>query len=109
MTNSANGEGIIKSCSNRSCTIVARPSSGKGSRLTISCRLVHRLKQHRLASVDPGVLAKYVGRYSDPVHFPNVMLTIRSGGDHLSVQENDEPPQELLPESAVDFYSTNFR
>jgi hypothetical protein len=28
-------------------------------------------------------------------------------GDHLSVQENDEAPQELLPESDVDFFSTS--
>jgi hypothetical protein len=33
-------------------------------------------------------------------------LTIRREGDHLSVQENDEPKQDLLPESETDFFST---
>ena len=30
------------------------------------------------------------------VHFPNVVLTIRRESDDLSVQENDEPRQEVL-------------
>ena len=106
MTNSANGEGIYKELLESLLHDRYTPIQWEG--FTPYDKLPPRppLKQHRLASVDPAVLPKYVGRYSDPVHFPNVMLTIRSGGDHLSVQENDEPPQELLPESAVDFYST---
>ena len=38
---------------------------------------------------------------------PDKILTIRREGDHLSVQENDEPKQELMPESETDFYSTS--
>ena len=46
---------------------------------------------------------RYVGRYGTP---PDLILTVRREGDHLSVQENDEPKQELLPESETDFFST---
>lgn len=61
------------------------------------------LKQHKVAHVDPALLDKYAGRYGEP---PNLILTIRREGDHLSIQENDEPGQELLPEGEKDFFST---
>jgi hypothetical protein len=48
------------------------------------------------------VLEKYVGRYGGP---PKLVLTIRREGDHLSIQENDEPKQELFAESERDFFS----
>jgi hypothetical protein len=48
-------------------------------------------------------LDRYVGRYGLP---PNIVLTVRREGDHLSVQENDEPKQDLMPESETDFFST---
>jgi hypothetical protein len=48
------------------------------------------------------VLDQYVGRYGDP---PDLILTIRREGDHLSVQENNEPKQELFPKSEKDFFS----
>jgi hypothetical protein len=38
---------------------------------------------------------------------PDIILTVRREGDHLSVQENDEPKQDLMPESEIDFYSTS--
>jgi len=42
------------------------------------------------------------------VHFPNIVLTVRREGGHLSLQQNnDEPRHELVPENAVDFFSTN--
>ncbi len=44
------------------------------------------------------------GRYGVP---PDIILTVRREGDHLSVQENDEPKQDLMPESETDFYSTS--
>ncbi len=43
-----------------------------------------------------------MGRYGEP---PNLILTIRRVGDHLSIQENGEPIQDLLPESERDFFS----
>jgi len=53
--------------------------------------------------VDGKILDRYVGRYQLP---ENIVLTVRREGDHLSVQENDEPKQDLLPESQTDFFST---
>jgi Domain of unknown function (DUF3471) len=54
-------------------------------------------------TVDPQVLDRYVGSYAIP---PNIILTIQREGDRLSVQENDEPKQDLLPASETDFFST---
>lgn len=35
-----------------------------------------------------------------------MILAVRREGDHLSIQENDEPKQELLGKSEKDFFST---
>lgn len=43
-----------------------------------------------------------MGSYGQP---PKLILTIRREGDHLSVQENDEPKQDLFPESETRFFS----
>jgi CubicO group peptidase (beta-lactamase class C family) len=107
MTNSANGEGIYKEVLESLLHDPYTPIEWEGFTPYDMLPPRQPLKQHHRASVDPTVLEKYVGRYSDPVRFPGVVLTIRREGDHLSGQENDEPPQDLLPESAVDFYSTN--
>lgn len=56
--------------------------------------------------MDADVLRRYVGRYQIPPEVaPNVILTVGWEGDHLTVQENDEPKQELLPESPTQFYT----
>lgn len=52
-------------------------------------------------SVPPAVLDMYVGRYGEP----HLVLTVRRDEDHLSVQENDEPKQEIFPERQSDFFS----
>jgi hypothetical protein len=62
------------------------------------------LKQHKTVVVDSKLLNAYVGRYKFP---PNIVLTVRREGDHLSLQENDEPTQQLMPESDTDFFSTS--
>lgn len=105
MTNSANGEGIYQELLETVLHDTYTPIEWEG--FTPYDKLPPRppLKQHKRVTVEPAVLEKYVGRYSDPVHFPNVVLAIRREGDHLSVQENDEPKQELLPEAVMDFYS----
>jgi len=64
------------------------------------------LKQRIQVAVDPTVLQRYAGRYCIPPDImPNIILTVRWEGDHLSVQENDEPKQELVPESATQFFT----
>jgi hypothetical protein len=45
-----------------------------------------------------------VGRYG---LLPDVILSVTLVDGHLFVQENDEPKQELLPESPNDFYSAD--
>ena len=61
------------------------------------------MKQHKQVAVDGKILDRYVGRYGLP---PDLILTVRREGDHLSVQENDEPKRDLLQESETDFFST---
>jgi CubicO group peptidase (beta-lactamase class C family) len=103
MTNSGNGEGIFKELLETLLKDTYTPIEWEG--YTPYDKLPPRppLKQHARISVDPSVLDRYVGSYTVP---PNITWTIRREGDRLSLQENDEPKQELLPESNMDFFST---
>jgi hypothetical protein len=102
MTNSGNGEGIYKPLLENLLKNTSTPIEWEG--FTPYDQLPPRvpLKQHTAVQVDSKVLQKYLGRYGNP---PNLILVIRQEGDHLSVQENDEPKQELFPESEKDFFS----
>lgn len=103
MTNSGNGEGIYKELLEGLLKNTFTPIAWEG--FTPYNQLPPRplLKQHKRVQVDQAILEKYAGRYGEP---PNLILTFRREGDQLSVQENDEPKQELLPESEKDFFST---
>jgi CubicO group peptidase (beta-lactamase class C family) len=103
LTNSGNGEGIFKDVLETLLKDTFTPIEWEG--YTPYDKLPPRpaLKQHKQAAVDGKVLERYVGRYGVP---PNIILTVRREGDHLSVQENDEPKQDLMPESETDFFST---
>ncbi len=102
LTNSGNGEGIFKDVLDTLLKDTFTPIEWEG--YTPYDKLPPRppLKQHKQVAVDEKVLDRYVGRYAIP---PSIILTIRREGDHLSVQENDEPKQDLLPESETDFFS----
>ena len=102
MTNSGNGEGIYKELLENLLKNSFTPLVWEG--FTPYDQLPPRplLKQHTEVRVPPEVLEKYVGRYGEP---PNLILAIRRAGDHLSIQENEEPKQDLFPESATDFFS----
>ena len=102
MTNSGNGEGLYKPLLENLLKNTFTPIEWE--RFTPYDQLPARvpLKVHTVVQVDPKVLQKYLGRYGNP---PNLILVIRREGDHLSVQENDEPKQELFPESERDFFS----
>jgi CubicO group peptidase (beta-lactamase class C family) len=104
LTNSGNGEGIFKDLLETVLKDAFTPIEWEG--YTPYDKLPPRppLTQHKRVTVDAGVLDRYVGRYGIP---PGIRRTIRREGDHLSVQENDEPKQELLPESDTDFFSTS--
>jgi CubicO group peptidase (beta-lactamase class C family) len=103
MTNSGNGEGIYKELLEKLLADTYTPIEWE--RFTPYDQLPPRpaLKQHTKVSVDSQTLEKYVGRYGTP---PKLILVVRRDGDHLTVQENDEPMQELDPESATQFFST---
>ena len=60
------------------------------------------LAQHKQIAVDSKIFQKYLGRYGNP---PTLILVVRQEGDHLSVQENQEPQEEVFPESEKDFFS----
>jgi CubicO group peptidase (beta-lactamase class C family) len=103
LTNSGNGEGIFKDVLETLLKDTFTPIEWEG--YTPYDKLPPRapLKQHKQVAVDGKVLDRYVGRYGLP---PDLILTVRREGDHLSVQENEEPKQDLLPESETDFFST---
>ncbi len=102
MTNSSNGEGIYKELIE---TLLKNPYTPiEWERFTPYDKMSARppLKQHKVIVVDPKVLEGYAGRYGLP---PNIVLTITRSGDHLAVQENDEPVQQLLAEGPRAFFS----
>ena len=101
MTNSSNGEGIYKELLETLLGNRYTPIEWEG--FTPYNELPPRppLKQHTMVQVAPAVLDLYVGRYGEP----NLVLTVRREGDHLSLQENDEPKQEIYPESPTGFFS----
>jgi CubicO group peptidase (beta-lactamase class C family) len=103
MTNSGNGEGIFKAVLETVLKDTFTPIEWEG--YTPYDKLAPRapLKEHKQVAVDGKVLDRYAGRYELP---PNIVLTVRREDDHLSVQENDETKQALLPESQTDFFST---
>ena len=103
LTNSGNGEGIFKDVLETLLKDTFTPIEWEG--YTPYDKLPPRppLNQHKQVAVDGKILDRYVGRYGLP---PDLILTVRREGDHLSVQENDEPKQDLLPESETDFFST---
>jgi CubicO group peptidase (beta-lactamase class C family) len=104
MTNSSNGEGIFKELLETLLKNTYTPIEWEG--YTPYDKLPPRppLKQHKTVAVDSKLLDAYVGRYKIP---PNIELTVRREGDHLSLQENVEPKQQLMPESDADFFSTS--
>jgi len=102
LTNSSNGEGIFKELLETLLKNTFTPIEWES--YTPYTQLPPRppLKEHKIVSVPPELLDKYAGRYGDR---PNLILTVRREGDHLSIQENDEPKQELFPETQHRFFS----
>jgi hypothetical protein len=102
MTNSANGEGIYKELLESILGNTFTPIEWEG--FTPYNELPPRppLKELKVITVEAKRLEKYAGRYSER---PDLILTIRREGDHLSVQKNDEPKLDLFPESGTEFFS----
>jgi hypothetical protein len=106
MTNSSNGEGIFKELLEILLKDSYTPIEWEG--YTPYNLLPPRppLPKHTAVHVDPAVLDKYVGTYKVPGS-ALIILAIRREGDHLTVQENDESKQDLIPESDTQFFSTS--
>jgi CubicO group peptidase (beta-lactamase class C family) len=102
LTNSGNGEGIFKEVLETLLKDSFTPIEWEGYLPYDKLPPRPPLKPHRQVALEGKVLDRYVGRYGLA---PNLILTIRREGNHLSVQENDEPKQDLLPESETDFFS----
>ena len=104
LTNSSNGEGIFKELLETALKDTFTPIEWEG--YTPYDKLPPRppLQKHKEVAVVGEILDRYVGRYGVD---PNVVLTIRREGNHLSIQENDEPKQVLMAENEKDFYSTS--
>ena len=102
MTNSSNGEGIFKELLETLIGNTFTPIDWEG--YTPYSQLPPRklLKERKEVVVDSKLLDRYAGRYGEP---PNLILTIKRDGDHLTIQENDEPKQELFAESESKFFS----
>jgi len=102
MTNSSNGEGIFKELLETLIRNTFTPIEWEGYTPYSQLPLRQPLKERKEVIVDSRLLDKYVGRYGEP---PNLILTIKRAGDHLTIQENDEPKQELFAESENKFFS----
>ena len=102
MTNSSNGEGIYKELLETVLKNTYTPIEWEG--FTPYNELPPRppLPQHHEVAVDPKLLDRYAGQYGEP---PNLIETVRREGNHLSLQENDEPKEAIFPESQKDFFS----
>src|SRR5690242_2450022 len=104
LTNSSNGEGIFKEVLETLLKDTFTPIEWEGYTPYDQLSPRSPLKKHTRVAVDGKILDRYIGRYGTP---PDLILIVRREEDHLSVQENDEPKQSLLPESEKDFYSSS--
>ncbi len=102
MTNSSNGESIFKELLETLLRNTFTPIEWEGYTPYKELPPRKPLIEHKEIAVDVKVLDKYVGRYGEP---PNLIMKIRREGDHLTIQENDEPAQELGAESETRFFS----
>ena len=104
MTNSSNGEGIFKPLLDSILGATSFPFDWEGYTPYNLLPPLPKLKEHKRVYLTQEQLDRLVGRYALS---PGVILTVVVEGAHLYVRENDEPRQELLPESPQDFYSAN--
>ena len=102
MTNSSNGEGIFKELLETVMRNKFTPIEWEGYTPYSELPPREPLKVRKEVVIDSRLLEKYVGRYGES---PNLILTVKREGDHLSIQENDEPKQELYAESDSKFFT----
>ena len=104
MTNSSNGEGMFKPLIDSLVGPTAFPFDWENYTPYNLLPPLPKRVEHKQVTLSPDQLTRLIGRYALS---PDVMLAVTLESGHLYVQENDEPRQELLPESPLDFYSAN--
>ncbi len=103
LTNSSNGEGIFKPLIDALLGPTAFPFDWENYTPYNLLPPLPKLKEHKHAALTPAQLNRITGRYGLS---PDEVLTVSVENGRVYVQENTELRQELLPESAQDFYST---
>ena len=101
MTNSSNGEGIFKDLLESLLGNTFTPIAWEG--FTPYNELPPRkpLPKHTEIAVDSAFLDRLTGRYA----VPGVVLKITRQDGYLLLQENQEPPGQLFPETELRFFS----
>ncbi len=102
LTNSSNGEGIFKPLIDAVLGPTGFPFEWENYTPYNQLPPLPKLREHKQAVLAPDQLNRLVGRYALSA---DVVLSVTVDGGRLYIQENDEPDQEYLPESAEDFYS----
>jgi CubicO group peptidase (beta-lactamase class C family) len=101
MTNSSNGEGIYAALIETLLGDRDTPIAWEG--FTPYDKLPPRPPpDRRVVHVDSTILDGYAGRYQ----LGTAVLVVKHVADHLTVQNNAEPPQELMPTADTEFFST---
>ncbi|MGA2166703.1 MAG: serine hydrolase [Terracidiphilus sp.] len=104
LTNSSKGEGIFKPLIDSILGQTSFPFDWEGYTPWNLLPPLPKLKEHKRVSLTPAQLNRLTGRYALSA---DIILTVTVDDGHLYFQENDEPKQELLPESPQDFYSAS--
>ena len=104
LTNSSNGEGIFKPLIESVLGKTAFPFDWEGYAPYNLLPPLPKLKEHKKASLTADQLNRLAGKYALSA---DLAMTVTVENGHVYLQENSEPRQELLPESAQDFYSAN--
>lgn len=104
MTNNSNGEGIFKPLLDALLGDTKFPFEWEGYTPYNLLPPMPPLKQHKNIPITPTELKRLPGKY---VLAPGIVMTVVAADGHLYVQENDEPRQEILADSPVDYYSTS--
>ncbi len=102
MTNSSNGEGIFKETLETSLRNTFTPIKWEGYTPYNELPPRQPLPVHHEVSVDAKLLDRLTGRYALS---PQLVLTVKSVAGHLTLQENEEQPPAVYPESNLQFFS----
>ena len=102
MTNSSNGEGIFKPLIDSVLGPTAFPFDWENYTPYDKLPPLPKLKEHKQVTLTAEQLMRVVGRYALQ---KEAILSVTAENGRLFIRENDEPKQELAPESPQDFYS----